>query len=159
VLAKVSLTIRRATESDQPTIRRLIKEANLNRMSLDWPNFVVAEEDGAIVGSGQVKAHGDGSRELASIAVVPARQGQGIGRAIIETLLAREPSAVLHLTCRRELEGFYERFGFERLEPAEYPPYFGRLIPLANFIMRLFGTQILVMRRASPPPIPVPRPS
>jgi len=34
----VSLTIRSAIEADQPTIRRLIKEANLNRMSLDWPN-------------------------------------------------------------------------------------------------------------------------
>src|SRR6202521_2197724 len=95
-------TIRTATEADQPTIRRLIKEANINPMSLDWPNFVVAEEDGAIVGVGQVKAHGDGSRELASIAVVPARQGQGIGRAIIETLLARAPGIVIHLTCRSD---------------------------------------------------------
>src|SRR6266851_2737668 len=111
------LNIRPATEGDQPTIRRLIKEANINRMNLHWPNFVVAEDDGVIVGVGQVKAHGDGSRELASIAVVPA------------------------------LEGYYERFGFRRLEPAEYPPYFARMIPLINVVARLFGTQILVMRR------------
>jgi N-acetylglutamate synthase-like GNAT family acetyltransferase len=141
------VSIRPATQADQPTIRRLIKDANLNRMSLDWLNFVVAEEDGAIVGVAQVKAHGDGSRELASIAVVPARQGQGIGRALIERLLAREPGAVLHLTCRRELVGYYERFGFRRLERAEYPPYFGRLVPLVNFVMRRFGTLIVVMRR------------
>jgi len=141
------LTIRPATEADQPTIRRLIKEANINRMNLHWPNFVVAKDDGVIVGVGQVKAHGDGSRELASIAVVPARQGQGIGSAVIKTLLAREPGVVLHLTCRRELEGYYERFGFRRLEPAEYPPYFARMIPLINVVARLFGTQILVMRR------------
>src|SRR6476619_7544468 len=38
-------TIRPATEADQVTIRRLIREANLNPMSLDWPNFVVAEEE------------------------------------------------------------------------------------------------------------------
>ena len=141
------VTIRPATEADQPTIRRLIKEANLNRMSLHWPNFVVADEDGAIVGLGQVKAHQDRSRELASIAVVPARQGQGIGRALIERLLAREPGVVLHLTCRRELEGYYERFGFRRLERAEYPPYFRRLIPLVNVVVRLLGTRIVVMRR------------
>lgn len=140
------MTIRPATEADQPTIRRLIKEANLNRMSLHWPNFVVAEEDGAIVGLGQVKAHQDRSRELASIAVVPVRQGQGIGRALIERLLAREPG-VIHLTCRRELEGYYERFGFRRLERAEYPPYFRRLIPLVNVVVRLLGTRIVVMRR------------
>lgn len=153
------MTIRPAIEADQPMIRRLIKEAHLNRMSLDWPNFVIAEENGAIFGLGQVKAHGDGSQELASIAVVPARQGQGIGSAIIEALLAREPRAVLHLTCRRELEGFYERFGFVRLPPAQYPPYFRRLIPIINLIVRFLGTQILVMRRVSPPPTPSPHPS
>jgi N-acetylglutamate synthase-like GNAT family acetyltransferase len=116
-------------------------------MSLKWPNFVLAEEDGAIVGLGQVKQHGDGSRELASIAVVPARQGQGIGSAIIKTLLARELGVVLHLTCRRAMGGYYERFGFRRLATAEYPQYFKRLIPVANVVARMFGTQIVVMRR------------
>ena len=143
------LTIRPAIQADHPTIRRLIAEARINRLSLNWPNFVVAEEDGAIVGVGQVKAHDDGSRELASIAVVPARQRQGIGRAIIETLLAREPGVVLYLTCRRELEDYYKRFGFQLLVPSEYPPYFRRIVPLVNAAMRLlrFGTQIVVMRR------------
>jgi N-acetylglutamate synthase-like GNAT family acetyltransferase len=107
----------------------------------------VAEEDGNIVGVGQVKAHGDGSRELASIAVVPARQGQGIGRAIIETLLAREGGAVLYLTCRRELQRYYERFDFKLLESSDYPRYFRRIVPVVNVVMRLLGTQIVVMRR------------
>ena len=142
----MTVNIRPATEADQPTIRRLIIEANLNRMSLRWPNFVVAEEGGQIVGLGQVKSHGDGSRELASIAVVPPRQGQGIGSTIITSLLKRETGIVL-LTCRRELQGYYERFGFRRLEAAEYPPYFRRLIPVANLFARVFGTRILVMRR------------
>jgi amino-acid N-acetyltransferase len=115
-------------------------------MSLNWPNFIVAEEGGAVVGIGQVKAHGDGSRELASIVVVPARQGSGVGSAVIRTLLASYPG-VLHLTCRRELQGYYERFGFRRLVRAEYPPYFARMIPLVNLIGRLGGIQILVMRR------------
>jgi N-acetylglutamate synthase-like GNAT family acetyltransferase len=141
------LIIRVATEADQPTIRSLINEAHLNPMSLDWPNFVVAVEEGAIVGVGQVKAHKDGSRELASIAVVPERQGQGIGRALIEMLLAREAGVAVHLTCRRELQGYYERFGFRRLEPGEYPPFFRRVVPLVNLFMRVFGTRILVMRR------------
>jgi N-acetylglutamate synthase-like GNAT family acetyltransferase len=115
-------------------------------MSLNWPNFVVAQEDGEVVGVGQVKAHGDGSRELASIVVVRAHQGQGIGSAVIRTLLASNP-AVLHLTCRRELQGYYERFGFRRLNGSDYPPYFGRMIPLVNLIGRFAGMRILVMRR------------
>jgi putative acetyltransferase len=115
-------------------------------MSLKWPHFVVAEDDGEIVGIGQVKTHGDGSRELASIAVIPARQRQGIGSAIIETLLARE-QGVTYLTCRRQLQGYYERFGFRRLETAEFPPYFRRMVPIINMVARMFRTQILVMRR------------
>ena len=120
-------------------------------MSLNWPNFVVAKdddwEDGAIVGVGQVKPHRDGSRELASIAVIPARQGLGIGSAIIETLLAREPGVVLYLTCRAQLEHYYDRFGFHFLVPAEYPRYFKRMVPLVNTVMRLFQMRIVVMRR------------
>ena len=140
------VTIRPATKADQATIRRLIRAANLNRMSLDWPNFVVAEQEGAVVGIGQVKPHRDGSRELASIAVVPAQQGSGIGSAVIRTLLARE-AGVLHLTCRRQMQGYYERFGFRRLEPSESPPYYKRLIPIVNTFARLLKTEILVMRR------------
>jgi len=148
------LTIRPASQADQGTIRRLIKEARINRMSLNWPNFVVAEDGGAIVGIGQVKTHGDGSRELASIAVTRARQSQGIGGAIIKTLLARE-QGVVHLTCRSQLQGYYERFGFRRLDSAEFPLYFRRLLPIINVVVRLFGTQILVMRReASPSRVP-----
>jgi N-acetylglutamate synthase-like GNAT family acetyltransferase len=150
-LLQMPVKIRPAIAQDQPTIRRLIKDARLNPMSLDWPNFVMAQEDGKldgeVVGVGQVKTQGDGSRELASIVVVPTRQGHGIGSAIIGTLLASNPGAVLHLTCRRELQGYYERFGFRRLNRADYPPYFGRLIPLVNLIGRFAGTRILVMRR------------
>jgi N-acetylglutamate synthase-like GNAT family acetyltransferase len=108
---------------------------------------VVVEEDGEVIGMGQAKSHGDGSRELASIVVVPARQHQGIGSAIIQTLLAREPGVVLHLSCRRELEGYYERFGFARLEPAWYPPYFRRTTLLFSRISPLFGIHLIVMRR------------
>jgi N-acetylglutamate synthase-like GNAT family acetyltransferase len=142
----LAVTIRPATDADQDTIVRMIREANINRMSLKWPNFVVAEDEGAIVGLGQVKLHGDGSRELASIAVVPARQGQGIGSAIINTLLERE-RGVLYLTCRSQLEHYYERFGFRSLVASQYPPYFKRMIPLIKSIGRLFRLRILVMRR------------
>jgi N-acetylglutamate synthase-like GNAT family acetyltransferase len=148
----VPLTIRAATQADQITIRRLIQEANLNRMSLKWPRFVVAEDGGEIVGIGQVKTHGDGSRELASIAVIPARQSQGIGSAIIKALLAGE-QGVVHLTCRRQLQGYYARFGFRRLETPEFPPYFRRLVPIINMVARRFGIEILVMRREAPPSI------
>ncbi len=100
-----------------------------------------------MVGMGQVKSHGDGSRELASIAVLPKQQGQHIGTAVIKALLASEAGMVLHLSCRRELEGYYERFGFKRVERAAYPPYFWRTHSLVNPIAGLFGIHLIVMRR------------
>jgi N-acetylglutamate synthase-like GNAT family acetyltransferase len=141
------LTVRPATVADQATIQRIVSEARLPGMNVHWQNFVVADEHGRAVAVGQVKSHGDGSRELASIAVVPARQGQGIGSAIIEALLTREAGVVLHLSCRRELEGYYERFGFARLDRASSPPYFRRTTLLVNRITPLFGLHLLVMRR------------
>src|SRR2546428_3867465 len=140
-------TIRPATEADQRTIRSQIRKARLPPMNLQWPNFVVAEEDGQVIGVGQVKSHSDGSRELASIAVIPGRQREGIGTAIISKLLAREAGVVLHLSCRRELEGYYKRFGFRRIERAAYPHYFRRTHSLVNPIAGLFGIPLIVMRR------------
>src|SRR5258706_1062903 len=116
-------------------------------MNLQWPNFVVAEEDREMVGMGQVKSHGDGSRELAWMAVLPKRQEQHMGTAVINALLAREAGVVLHLSCRRELEGYYEHFGFKRVERAAYPPYFRRTTSLVSPIVGLFGIHLIVMRR------------
>ena len=142
------LTLRDATAEDQPTIRQIVRAANINPTGLDWPRFIVAEDGGAIVGVGQVKPHRDGTRELASIAVLPARQGQGIGTAIIQDLVRRE-NATLYLTCRSRLQGYYERFGFRRLESRDYPPYFARMLPILNTLGRFFRVQVIVMRRLS----------
>lgn len=141
-----AFTLRPATEADQPAIRRIVRAAGINPTALNWPNFLVAEDGEAIVGVGQVKPHRDGTRELASIAVVPPRQGEGIGSAIIRALLARE-TGTLHLTCRKQLQGYYERAGFRRLDRREYPPYFARQVPLVNAFLRPFGVSIIVMRR------------
>lgn len=119
----MALTIRDATVDDRAKIRRIVRAANINPTGLDWPHFIVAEDGGAVVGVGQVKPHRGGMRELASIAVVPARQGEGIGSTIVRELLQRE-RGMLHLTCRSQLQGYYERFGFRRLEPRDYPTYF-----------------------------------
>jgi len=142
------VTIRDATVNDQATIRRIVRAANINPTGLEWPRFIVAEDGGAIVGVGQVKPHRDGTRELASIAVTPARQGQGIGSAIIKELLRRE-HGIVHLTCRSRLQGYYERFGFRLLSSGDYPPYFARRMPMINTFLRPFGIRIIVMQRPS----------
>lgn len=142
------IQIRLAHATDQPIINRIIHDVGINPMSLDWHRFVIAEDDGQVVGIGQVKQHSDGSRELASIAVIPERQKQGIASAIIHHLLAQE-SGVVYLTCRSQLESFYTRFGFRRIERDKMTPYFRRIIRLANIFLTISrgDVKIIVMKK------------
>lgn len=138
-----------ATRADAPTIRAMIREARNNPLGLDWRRFVLAvTPQGEVIGCGQIKPHGDGSRELASITVVPGWQRRGVARRLIERLLAAQPGP-LYLTCRAQLGPFYEKFGFYVLKPAEMPPYFRRLARLAHALgaVRLMPEEMLVMKR------------
>ncbi len=130
--------LRRAEPADARPIRRLIYRERLNPLGLDWRRFWLAVDDtGRMIGCGQVKPHHDGSRELASIAVVREWRGRGVAGAIIRQLLAEHP-APLYLTCRAELTGFYARFGFAVAEnPAGLPPYFRRIAQLSRRLGRL----------------------
>jgi len=89
-----------------------------------------------MLGCGQIKPHADGTRELASIAVWPRFQGQGVARAVIEHLLARHQPP-LYLTCRAELQPFYQKFRFVTISESQATPYFRRLMRLARLLSRL----------------------
>ncbi len=141
--------LRPANHQDEAIIRRMIRQAKINPMGLDWRRFVLAvTETDEIVGCGQLKPHPDGSIELASIAVIPAHQRRGVARMIIEHLIARQPPP-LYLMCRSVLRPFYEQFGFRVLQEAEMPPYFKRLVrlfkPFARLAPKTEGP--LIMRR------------
>src|SRR5438094_625508 len=76
------LIIRPASAGDQYAITAIVRAARINPRNLDWQRFLLAQWGQDIVGVGQVKPHADGSRELASIAVVPEWQGNGDRRAL-----------------------------------------------------------------------------
>jgi len=142
-------SLRRATAGDAPAIRQIISAVNINPLGLDWQRFVIATDDqGRLVGCGQVKPHRDGSLELASIAVQPEWRGRGIARAIIEHLLQGYPGR-LYLTCRAELDPLYRKFGFEPIQLAEMPPYFKRIRWIVTAFNKLShrADELLVMRR------------
>jgi amino-acid N-acetyltransferase len=121
-------TLRPATAVDQPAIKTLIRTVRINPFGLDWRRFVVAvDDDGQIIGCGQIKPHGDGSRELASIAVAKEWRGRGIARAVIERLMSTAVPP-LWLTCVSNNVSLYEKFGFCEIgDPAAMSPYFRRL--------------------------------
>ncbi|MCW5873911.1 MAG: GNAT family N-acetyltransferase [Anaerolineales bacterium] len=143
-------------------IHQLIQEADLFQHGLDWRNFLVAlTPSGEFIGCGQVKQHRDGTWELASIAVLPAWQGRGVGRAVIEALLARHPGE-LYLMSISALKPLYEKFGFVEIAPprsshselprnavAQMPKYFRRLTRMPAMIAEFERVyeRIMVMKR------------
>jgi N-acetylglutamate synthase-like GNAT family acetyltransferase len=146
------ITLRPAVELDQPRIVAIIREAQINPMDLKWKNFVVAVDDASreVVGTGQIKTHRDGSRELASIAVVPEYQHRGLAHQIIQHLLAlHRPPGTLYLTCGSNLGPFYEAFGFRTIDEKEMTRYFRRLKKIAGafeFLSR-GDVKLLVMKK------------
>jgi GNAT superfamily N-acetyltransferase len=115
---------------------------HINPTGLDWRRFVVAVDgSGRLLGGGQIKPHGDGTRELASIAVWPEYRGQGIARAVIEYLLEHNPPP-LYLTCRTPLEALYSKFGFTPLADGQMTPYFRRLSRAFGVLARIFPHRI-----------------
>lgn len=144
------IAIRPATAADQDAIVALIRAVQINPMDLKWPHFVLAvdEDTGAVVGTGQVKQHRDGSHELASIATAPGYQRRGLAHQIIEQLLVQHPG-VLYLTCMDNMESLYAQFGFRTIGVPEMTPYFKRLVKVAAAFMFLrdTGHKLLVMQR------------
>jgi N-acetylglutamate synthase-like GNAT family acetyltransferase len=117
--------IRPANAEDASAIRHLIHETGINPTGLDWRRFLVAVSvDVEFLGCGQIKPHGDGSIELASIAVQENARGRGIARAIIEELLSRETRRPVYLMCRARLEPLYMKFGFRTIDLTGMPRYF-----------------------------------
>jgi N-acetylglutamate synthase-like GNAT family acetyltransferase len=140
--------LRQAVRADSGAIRALVYQAWLNPFGLNWRRFVIAESaQGQVIGCGQVKVHGDGSRELASIVVSPDWRLRGVAKALIEHLVGTHPKPI-YLTCRSSLGKFYLRFGFRVIEEAKMPPYFQRISRLYRLFRRFFptGEGLLVMK-------------
>jgi N-acetylglutamate synthase-like GNAT family acetyltransferase len=138
-----------ALETDFPAIKALIHETGINPMSLDWHRFCVAKTtDGdQFIGCGQLKPHGDGTVELASIAVAPAWRKKGVASAIMKKLMAEGPRP-LYLTCRSSMGPFYEKFNFHPVPTEALPKYFRRLNKLAGLInaLHLVNERVLIMQ-------------
>lgn len=131
-----SILLRPALASDQKAIRALVRQARVNPLGIKWPNFMVAEIDGQIIGIGQLKVHRDGSRELASIAVQKAYRRQGIASMIIRELLDGE-EGTLYLMCLEKMEGFYQGFGFRRATGAALTRDLARIDRLNRYFAKV----------------------
>jgi amino-acid N-acetyltransferase len=140
-------SLRPATSGDAAAIRSLIHRVQINPWGLDWRRFLVAvDQDDRLIGCGQLKPHGHGIIELASIAVEPEFRDRGVARRMINALIAQAPRP-LYLTCRSSLGPMYAKWGFREMDLAEMPKYYQRLARLMSVVTSVASMQdrLLVM--------------
>lgn len=127
-VSAVDLLIRPARTSDVRRIRELVDAYTERRILLskamvtlfeDVPDFLVAELDGELVGCGAMHVIWEDLGELRTLAVDPARTGAGIGRSLVEALLARARDlGVSRVFCLTFETRFFTHVGFVEIEGA-----------------------------------------
>ena len=85
--------------------------------------YVVAQgPDGAIVGCGSLKVYSQALGEIAGLAVHPDAQGGGVGRAIMETLVAEaRASGLTEVLALTRKPAFFLKLGFLPSEKEHFP--------------------------------------
>ena len=132
------ITIRPAAETDQSTIEKFIQEAKLNPRNLHWERFLIAEEEGKIVGVRQVKIYKHGTREIASGFLLTEYRRQGISAQLMKALLARE-GGPLYTMVNEKRSPYYEQFGFRRVKVSQRPSDFRQEYLLGRIITTLLS--------------------
>lgn len=139
----MAVSVRSAGADDQQAITAMVRQARLNPSDLHWPRFMVAEEDGAIVGVGQIRLYRDGAHELASLVVQPSTRGEGVATALVDALLADDHGEVYTLIDRR-YTGHFARWGFREVAPTRLPRSLIRVYRLGRIVT---GVGSLLTRR------------
>ena len=95
------------------------KPADLRLVFANSMFHCFAFENGRLVAAGRVLADGRDCAYLCDIAVLPSRQGQGLGRSIVSRLLelSREHRKII-LYAVPGREGLYQSLGFRRMRTA-----------------------------------------
>src|SRR5688572_23610859 len=112
----IEVTLRKAGPDDQAIIRALVQEARLDRSSLHWSHFILAElpgdarSDERVIGIGQIRPYRN-CPELGSLYIKRTYRRHGIASQIMRALLASRP-APIYLECADYNIAFYQRFGF-----------------------------------------------
>jgi amino-acid N-acetyltransferase len=125
------LEIRKALLTDIPALLELInayatKGVMLPRTEFEMAenirDFLVAFDEGRLVGCGALHFYTATSGEVRSLAVDPTLKTKGIGRALVEALEEEARAQDLHsLFAFTYVAGFFGKLGFEEVDRGELP--------------------------------------
>lgn len=85
-------------------------------------DFIVAEDNGRLVGCGALHLYGPHLAEIRSIAVPPDRKGAGIGRLLVEALVQESRRHQVTCLCLfTRTPGFFAHLGFAEARRQDLP--------------------------------------
>jgi N-acetylglutamate synthase-like GNAT family acetyltransferase/SAM-dependent methyltransferase len=117
--------LRNAGPEDLPSVRALLERAELPLDDVDERlagDFIVAERDGAVIGSAGVEIYGRYGL-LRSVAVDPEQQRHGIGASLVADRLEwAKADGMISLFLLTVTPEYFERFGFQRVQRDSVPP-------------------------------------
>lgn len=151
----LQLTLRPAGLSDADACRRLSAAVGWLHRREDWEfalslgqGFTLSIED-AVIGVGLWWSFGASYATLGTIIVAPDRQGQGIGKLLMERLIAATEGRTLGLVATPQGEPLYLRYGFIAID--EIRQHQGDWPELAAPVLAVNE----VMRPAAAPDLPL----
>lgn len=118
------MQIRSATDSDLSAVERLLVASDLptDGVRENFSSFVIADDNGAIAGAIGLEKYGSVAL-LRSAVVAPDHRGSGVGRRLVEQLLARAEEAgvdELYLLTTTA-DKYFPKFGFTRTTRSAVP--------------------------------------
>jgi amino-acid N-acetyltransferase len=122
--ARDMITIRNAADDDLEAVERLLSASNLpiEGVADNFSNFLIAENGADIAGA--IGLERFGSVALLRSAVIAAEhRGTGIGRRLVEALLASARSTGIEqiYLLTTTAADYFPRFGFTRISRSEVP--------------------------------------
>ncbi len=122
---------RKARFSDVEQIHKLVNDYAAEGLMLarsrnvlyeSLREFILAEDEGHIVGVGALHLIWDALAEVRTMAVAPAYKGKGVGRKIVETLLEEgRELGVTEIFALTYQPGFFAKLGFYEVQKEELP--------------------------------------
>lgn len=131
----MTIVVRPARTADVPAIHDLVQFYTEDRVLLakalvtlyeDVQEFVVAEEGDDVLGCGALHVLWEDLAEVRTLAVLPARKGQGVGAQVLTELLRRARGlGIRKVFCLTFERTFFSRFGFSEISgaPVSYEVY------------------------------------
>ena len=105
--------VRHATEADMGFIENKLKKRHLDTENLHYSQFVVATENGNLIGFGRLKKTGR-VYEIGCIIVVEERKRHGIGSVIVKHLIDYAPVKMVYVIT--DLVDYFKELGFEEIK-------------------------------------------